>query len=54
MGNWLRLPGRHRTRDYWCLVWDGSAWLAGAVAFEHVLSLTGDSPGLGQSEAIGT
>jgi hypothetical protein len=41
-GNWLRLPGRHHTRDYWSCVWDGSCWLAGAAAVEHILSLQGD------------
>jgi hypothetical protein len=41
-GNWLRLPGRHHTRDYWSEVWDGRCWLAGAAAVEHILQLQGD------------
>jgi hypothetical protein len=45
-GNWLRLPGRHHTREFWSEVWDGSRWLAGAEAVAHILSLTGDPPEL--------
>lgn len=45
-GNWLRLPGRHHTRDYWSEVFDGSTWLAGAAAVDHILSITGDPPDL--------
>jgi hypothetical protein len=41
-GNWVRLPGRHHTRDHWATVWDGSRWLAGAEAVSFILSLTGD------------
>jgi hypothetical protein len=41
-GNWLRLPGRHHSREHWSRVWDGSRWLEGAEAIEHILSLTGD------------
>jgi hypothetical protein len=41
-GNWLRLPGRHHTRDYWAEVWDGERWQAGAEAVDHILSLDGD------------
>lgn len=45
-GNWLRVVGRHHTRDQWARVWDGSAWLDGAAAVAHVLSLPGDPPEL--------
>jgi hypothetical protein len=45
-GNWLRLPGRHHTRDVWSRVWNGSDWLAGQDAIDHILSLRGDSPDL--------
>jgi hypothetical protein len=45
-GNWLRLVGRHHTRDYWPEVWDGAAWLVGADAVGHVLALAGDRAGL--------
>jgi hypothetical protein len=43
-GNWLRLPGKHHSHDHWSRVWDGRAWLDGAAAVAHVLSLTGDRP----------
>jgi hypothetical protein len=45
-GNWLRLPGKHHTRDHWSRVWDGSRWLDGAAAVEFILALTGDPPDL--------
>lgn len=41
-GNWLRLPGRHHTREHWSTVWDGSRWLAGHDAIDFILSLQGD------------
>jgi putative DNA primase/helicase len=46
VGNWLRLPGRHHTRDHWPLVWDGARWRAGAEAVAHVLTIGGDDPAL--------
>jgi hypothetical protein len=45
-GNWLRLPGRHHTREHWSRVWDGSRWLDGAEAVAFILSLQGDPPDL--------
>jgi hypothetical protein len=45
-GNWLRLPGRHHTREHWSRVWDGSSWREGTEAVAHILTLTGDSPKL--------
>jgi hypothetical protein len=46
-GNWLRLPGRHRTRrGHWSRAWDGTHWLEGRRAVEHVLALAGDPPDL--------
>jgi hypothetical protein len=45
-GNWLRLPGKHHTRDHWSQVWGGSRWLDGVGAAEFILALTGDQPGL--------
>jgi hypothetical protein len=45
-GNWLRLPGRHHSRDYWSEVWDGSRWLVGKDAVQFMLALTGDDPKL--------
>jgi hypothetical protein len=45
-GNWLRVIGRHHTRDHWAKVWDGAAWLEGSAAVQFVLSLHGDNPAL--------
>jgi hypothetical protein len=45
-GNWLRLPGRHHSRNHWSLFWSGSRWLDGSEAVEHVLAIEGDAPGL--------
>jgi len=46
MGNWIRLPGKHYKRDFWSEAWDGSNWLAGDAAIDHILGLQGDDPGL--------
>jgi hypothetical protein len=35
-GNWLRCPGRHHTREFWCEAFDGEAWLAGAACVNCV------------------
>jgi hypothetical protein len=43
-GNWLRVPGRHHSREQWSRVWDGSVWLEGAPAVDFVLALQGDDP----------
>ncbi|MDE2097141.1 MAG: hypothetical protein KGL39_07835 [Patescibacteria group bacterium] len=51
-GNWLRLPGRHHTRDYWSSVWDGTKWLEGGAAIEFILSLKGDSAHLVPAESV--
>jgi hypothetical protein len=40
-GNWLRIPGRHHSREHWSRVWNGSQWLDGKPAILHILSLTG-------------
>jgi hypothetical protein len=45
-GNWLRLPGRHHTREHWSRVWGGGRWLGGHEAVNHILALRGDDPGL--------
>ena len=38
-GNWLRLPGRHHTKDHWSLVArPGEAWRSGADAARTVLA----------------
>jgi hypothetical protein len=41
-GNWVRLIGRHHTKDFWARVWDGSRWLEGHGAIDFLLALTGD------------
>ena len=50
-GNWLRLPGRHHSREHWSQVWNGQHWLDGEEAVQHILSLKGDSPDLIPAEA---
>jgi hypothetical protein len=45
-GNWLRVFGRHHTRQHWSRVWDGAQWLAGEPAVAFILALKGDDPGL--------
>ena len=41
IGNWVRLPGRHHTRDHWTRVWDGEQWLEGEPAIRAILGTTG-------------
>lgn len=41
-GNWLRVPGRHHSREHWSRVWDGSRWLDGHLAIDFMLALQGD------------
>lgn len=41
-GNWLRLPGRHHTRDHWSRVWNRSRWLSGEDAVAYLLAFEGD------------
>ena len=45
-GNWLRLFGKHHTRQHWSLIWNGSTWLTGAAAITIILSLTGADPAI--------
>jgi P4 family phage/plasmid primase-like protien len=45
-GNWVRLPGRHHTREHWSRVWSGSDWLEGNDAIDFMLSMRGDPPSL--------
>jgi hypothetical protein len=45
-GNWVRVPGRHHTRDHWSKVWNGECWLDDAAAVEFILGLQGDPPAL--------
>lgn len=50
-GNWLRLVGRHHTRDRFATVYDGAAWVEGPAAVTHLLALTGDTPDLIPADA---
>lgn len=36
-GNWLRLPGRHHTLEFFTRVWSGKKWLAGEAAIKQIL-----------------
>ena len=49
-GNFLRLPGRHHTLDYYSKVWTGERWAAGEEAIEAILATKGVSPRLIPSE----
>jgi hypothetical protein len=40
-GNWVRLPGRHHTRDFWTRVWSGRRWLEGEPAIRAILRVRG-------------
>jgi hypothetical protein len=40
-GNWIRLPGRHHTRDHHTRAWDGSGWLEGEAAIRLILETAG-------------
>jgi hypothetical protein len=46
IGNWLRLPGRHKSRDYCSAVWDGERWRYGPDAASWLLGTSGDDPRL--------
>jgi hypothetical protein len=50
-GKWLRVIGRFKMTDGWSKVWNGSSWLEGGEAIDHLLSLTGDSSDLIPQEA---
>jgi putative DNA primase/helicase len=41
-GNFVRLLGRHYKKPFYSKVWDGSTWLTGQEAIDHVLGLEGD------------
>ena len=36
LGNWVRLPGLHHTRDFYSEVWSGSEWLSGQAAINVI------------------
>jgi hypothetical protein len=41
IGPWVRLPGRHHTREHWSRVWDGRGWLEGEAAVRAILAAEG-------------
>src|SRR5262249_39640095 len=45
-GNWVRVIGRHHTRDHWALIWDGERWLGANRAIDYILDVRGDDPRL--------
>ena len=51
-GNWLRLPGRHHTRDHFTRAWDGSAWLEEVAAVKAILAARGGSAEAIPAEAV--
>lgn len=38
-GNWLRLPGRHHTRDHWTRYWSGESWLDAKGTVNAILAI---------------
>ena len=40
-GNWVRLPGRHHSREFWSRAWDGQRWLTGERAIRAILAVQG-------------
>jgi len=53
-GNWLRLPGRHHTKDHVSRLWDGKTWLEGTAAIKGILKTTGTSAEVIPAETITT
>lgn len=45
-GNWLRVPGKHHTRDHWMQLFDrdGHRWLAADSTVDQILRIEGDDP----------
>lgn len=42
-GNWLRLPGRHHTREHWSRLWSGEHWMSGEEAVDAITAIQGDA-----------
>jgi len=51
-GNWLRLPGRHHSRDHWARLWDGERWLDGNAAIRAILATRGTPAAKIPAEAL--
>jgi hypothetical protein len=47
-GNWIRVHGRHHTKNHWEKVWHWTEerWLEGQGAIDYILEHTGDDPKL--------
>ena len=43
-GGWVRLPGRHHTRNHWSQFWAGDRWLDGEEAVNLLVSAIGGPP----------
>jgi hypothetical protein len=41
IGSFVRLPGRHHSREHWTKVWDSRRWLEGAGAIRAILAVEG-------------
>jgi hypothetical protein len=49
-GTWLRLPGKHHTRNHWSRVWSGSEWLSEGAAIDLILAVEGSPCPLAQDQ----
>lgn len=45
-GNWVRLPGRHHTREHYSRAWSGEHWLDAEGTVKLILATEGDDPGV--------
>jgi len=41
LGNFVRLPGRHHSREHWSRIWGGNRWLEGGEAARRLLATPG-------------
>lgn len=44
LGNFVRLPGRHHTYDFYSRIWDGNQWLRGEAAIDRICNVQLCSP----------
>jgi hypothetical protein len=45
-GNWLRVPGRHHTREHWTRFWSSAEWIGGGDAVAYILAHRPDNADL--------
>ena len=50
-GNWLRLPGKHHTREHWARAWYSGSWRTGEIATRVIRSTIGTDPAALPDEA---